>query len=221
MADRAAGFPIAREGVSLVLGIGGLAVLAGFLGWSALCLVLGALACFIAWFFRNPHRKAPLGKDFIISPGDGRIIAIQEEFEPRYLKEQSVRISVFLNIFDVHINRMPCSGRITDISYQPGEFLNASRPDATIRNEQNAVMIEMPDKGKVLCVQVAGLIARRIVCWVSPGETVKSGERFGLIRFGSRVDTFLPLGSIARVEVGARVKGGETILAELPCADHS
>ena len=221
MADRAAGLPIAREGVPFVLAVGVPALLTGFLGWNGFSLVLGVLACYTAWFFRNPYRKIPPGKHLIVSPGDGRVIAIQEEFEPRFLKEQSLRISIFLNVFDVHINRIPCAGKIADIAYQPGMFLNANSPEATIRNEQNAVMIEMPDKGKVLCVQVAGLIARRIVCWASPGETVKSGERFGLIRFGSRMDTFLPLGSTARVEVGARVKGGETILAELPCADPS
>ena len=152
----------------------------------------------------------------MIAPGDGKVIAVEEEFEPRYLKERSFRITIFLNVFDVHINRMPCDGVIEDVQYQPGLFLVASKPEATVRNEQNAVMIKTREDMKVLCVQVAGLIARRIVCWVSPRDRAIRGERYGLIRFGSRMDTFLPIGTTLRVAVGERVKGGETILGELP-----
>ncbi|MDT7042414.1 phosphatidylserine decarboxylase family protein [Candidatus Nitronereus thalassa] len=215
MADRAQGIPIAKEGVPFVMGAAVPAVLAGFLGCKKVSFALGAIACFTGWFFRNPARTIPLGDDFILASGDGQIIAIQEEFEPRYLKEQCIRISIFLNIFDVHINRMPCAGTVVDVAYQPGQFINASDPDATVHNEQNALMIETPSKQKVLCVQVAGLIARRIVCWVQPGETAVPGERFGLIRFGSRMDTFFPVNSRIRVKMGDRVKGGESILAEL------
>ncbi len=142
-------------------------------------------------------------------------MAIEEAYEPRFLKEQGIRLSIFLSIFDVHVNRIPCEGRVEDIVYQPGQFLAANRPDATLRNEQNALMIRTTSGAKVLCVQVAGVLARRIVCWASPGETVARGERFGLIRFGSRVDTFLPLGTTVRVAVGDSVKGGETVLGEL------
>ena len=215
MADRAQGIPIAKEGVPFVMGAAVPAVLARLLGCKKVSFALGAIACFTGWFFRNPARTIPLGDDLILASGDGQIIAIQEEFEPRYLKEQCIRISIFLNIFDVHINRMPCAGTVVDLAYQPGQFINASDPDATIHNEQNALMIETPSKQKVLCVQVAGLIARRIVCWVQPGETAVPGERFGLIRFGSRMDTFFPVNSRIRVKMGDRVKGGETILAEL------
>jgi phosphatidylserine decarboxylase len=157
----------------------------------------------------------PQGPGLIVAPGDGRVLAIEEEFEPRFIKDRSIRISIFLNVFDVHINRLPCEGIIEDVQYQPGLFLVASKPDATLRNEQNAVMIRTPQGAKVLCVQVAGLIARRIVCWVSPGDRAVRGERFGLIRFGSRMDTFLPIGTAVKVAVGDRVKGGETILGEL------
>jgi phosphatidylserine decarboxylase len=120
-----------------------------------------------------------------------------------------------LNVFDVHINRIPCEGVVEEVQYQPGLFLVASRPDATLRNEQNALMIRTVEGAKVLCVQVAGLIARRIVCWISSGDRAVCGERFGLIRFGSRMDTFLPVGTVINVAVGDRVKGGETILGEL------
>jgi phosphatidylserine decarboxylase len=157
----------------------------------------------------------------VVSPGDGKVIAVQEEFEPRFLKDQAIRISIFLNVFDVHINRTPCAGTITDITYQPGQFLAANRAEATIRNEQNALLIETPSHHKVLCVQVAGLIARRIVCWAKPGDSIQTGERFGLIRFGSRVDLFLPKGSKITIEVGDRVKGGESVLGELVCVDPS
>lgn len=214
MADRAKGIPIAREGVPFVMGAAAPAVLAGLLGCKKVSIALGAVACFTGWFFRNPPRTIPRGDDLILASGDGQVIAVQEEFEPRYLKDQSIRISIFLNIFDVHINRMPCAGTVVDLAYQPGQFLNASDPDATVHNEQNALMIETPSKKKVLCVQVAGLLARRIVCWVEPGEVAVPGERFGLIRFGSRMDTFFPVDSRVRVKVGDHVKGGESILAE-------
>ena len=152
----------------------------------------------------------------LIESSRPRYLAIEEEFEPRFIKDRSIRISIFLNVFDVHINRLPCEGVIEDVQYQPGLFLVASKPDATLRNEQNAVMIRTAQGAKVLCVQVAGLIARRIVCWISSGDRAVRGERFGLIRFGSRMDTFLPIGTAVKVAVGDRVKGGETILGELP-----
>lgn len=173
------------------------------------------LTLFVSWFFRNPARVVPDGPGLVVAPGDGKVIAIEEEFEPRYLKERCLRVTIFLNVFDVHINRIPCEGTIEDVQYQPGLFLVASKPEATVKNEQNALMIKTASGVKVLCVQVAGLIARRIVCWVSPKDRVIRGERYGLIRFGSRMDTFLPLGTNVRVAVGDRVKGGETILGDL------
>lgn len=214
MTDRAKGLPIAPEGLPFVVGAASPAVLALLLGWRKTAMVCGAFACFAGWFFRNPPRTIPRGDDLILAPGDGKVLSIQKEFEPRYLKEDSILISIFLNIFDVHVNRMPCAGRIVDMAYQPGRFLDASDQDATVHNEQNALLIETPSKKKVLCVQVAGLIARRIVCWAQPGDAAVKGERFGLIRFGSRMDTYFPLESRVRVRVGDRVKGGESILAE-------
>ncbi len=214
MADRAQRIPIAREGVRFLAGMAGLTVVAWALGWETVALVFGVLGGWIGWFFRNPSRTIPPGKNLILASGDGRVVAVQEEFEPRFLKDRSLRISVFLNIFDVHINRMPCDGTITDVVYQSGRFHNASHPEATMHNEHNALMIETPARHKVLCVQIAGLIARRIVCWVRPGDAAVMGERFGLIQFGSRVDTYCPAESRVRVEVGDRVKAGESILAE-------
>jgi phosphatidylserine decarboxylase len=216
VADRAVGIPFAKEGIPFIGAAVGVTLLAGWLGWMVVAVVAALLTLFVSWFFRNPSRVIPQGSHLVVASGDGKIVAIEEEFEPRFIKDRSIRISIFLNVFDVHINRVPCEGVIEDVQYQPGLFLVASKPDATLRNEQNALMIKTVQGPKVLCVQVAGLIARRIVCWISPGDRAVCGERFGLIRFGSRMDTFLPIGTAIRVAVGDRVKGGETILGELP-----
>lgn len=215
MADRAAGVPFAKEGFPFIGLAAGITVLTVWLGWTPVAVAAAALTLFIAWFFRNPPRVVPQGGRLVVSPGDGKVLAVEEEFEPRYLKDRAIRISIFLNVFDVHINRIPCDGTIENVQYQPGLFLVASKPHATLKNEQNAVMIKTVEGAKVLCVQVAGLIARRIVCWVNPSDRAVRGERYGLIRFGSRMDTYLPAGTAIRVAVGERVKGGETILGEL------
>lgn len=191
------------------------AVAAWVLGWTGVAAAFGAVALFSAWFFRNPRRSAPKSDRAVVAPGDGKIVEICEEDEPRFLKDKSLRISIFLNIFDVHVNRIPCQGTVEQVAYQPGRFLVASRPEATLQNEQNALLIRAVQGTRVLCVQIAGLIARRIVCWVAPGETVACGERYGLIRFGSRMDVFLPVGTKLKVKVGEHVKGGETLLGEL------
>ncbi len=216
MADRAIGVPFAKEGIPFIAVPAGVTLLTGWLGWPVVACVGAVATLFSAWFFRNPARVIPQGSKLVVAPGDGKVLAVEEEFEPRYLKEPSIRVTIFLNVFDVHINRIPCDGVIEDVQYQPGLFLVASKPEATLRNEQNAMMIKTHEGMKILCVQVAGLIARRIVCWVSPRDRAIRGERYGLIRFGSRMDTFLPMGTKLRVAVGERVKGGETILGELP-----
>lgn len=215
MADRAVGVPIAREGVPFVGGAGVATVLAWLAGWTFPTCLLGGLTLFTAWFFRNPARTIPTQANAVVSPGDGKIVAIDREFEPRYLKDQSIRISVFLNVFNVHINRVPFAGTIENVMYQPGKFVPANKPEAVLQNEQNALCLKTAQGAKLLCVQVAGLIARRIVSWAQPGEQVAKGERYGLIRFGSRMDLYVPIQSTVKVAVGDRVKGGETIVAEL------
>jgi phosphatidylserine decarboxylase len=215
VADRAVGVPIVKEGFPFVGIAAGVTLLAGFLGWTVVAVVAGGLTLFTAWFFRNPARLIPQGPGLVVAPGDGTVIAIEEEIEPRFIKDRSVRLTIFLNVFDVHVNRIPCEGVVEGIQYQPGGFLVAKKPEATLKNEQNALFLRTAQGAKVLCVQVAGLIARRIVCWLSPGDRVMRGERFGLIRFGSRMDTFLPLGTDLKVEIGDRVKGGETIVGVL------
>ena len=215
MADRAVGVPFAKEGIPFIGAAVGITLIAGWLGWAPIASLGAILTLFVSWFFRNPARVIPQGPGLVVAPGDGKVLAIEEEFEPRYLKDRAVRISIFLNVFDVHINRIPCEGMVEDVQYQPGLFLVASKPGATLKNEQNAVMIQTVEGAKVLCVQVAGLIARRIVCWVNPKDRAVRGQRYGLIRFGSRMDTYLPVGTAIKVLVGDRVKGGETILGEL------
>lgn len=216
MADRAVGVPFAKEGFPFIGATAGITLIAGWLGWIPIAAVAGILTLFVSWFFRNPPRVIPQGPRLVVAPGDGKVLAVDEEFEPRYLKDRAIRISIFLNVFDVHINRIPCEGTIEDVQFQPGLFLVASKPGATLKNEQNAVMIKTVEEAKVLCVQVAGLIARRIVCWVNARDRAVRGERYGLIRFGSRMDTYLPIGTAIKVAVGDRVKGGETILGVLP-----
>lgn len=215
MADRAVGIPFAKEGFPFIGVAAGITLIAGWLGWVPVAVAAAVLTLFVSWFFRNPPREIPQGPGLIVSPGDGKVLAVEEEFEPRYIKDRAVRISIFLNVFDVHINRIPCEGIIEDVQYQPGLFLVASKPHATVKNEQNAVMIKTVEGAKVLCVQVAGLIARRIVWWVHPKDPAVRGERYGLIRFGSRMDTYVPVGTAIKIAVGDRVKGGETILGVL------
>ena len=215
MADRAVGIPIVREGMPFVAGAAVLTGGAWLAGWTIPTCLFGTLTLFTAWFFRNPARKVPTQAGIVVSPGDGKVIAIDREFEPRYIKDASIRVSIFLNVFDVHVNRIPCAGTVEDIVYQPGKFVAANKPEATIQNEQNALCLKTAEGAKVLCVQVAGLIARRIVCWLTAGARVATGERYGLIRFGSRMDLYLPATSTTRVSVGDRVKGGETIVGEL------
>lgn len=216
MVDRAAGIPIVKEGVPFVAAAAVASGVAALAGWTAAAALLAGLAIFAAWFFRNPRRAIPCHPHAVVAPGDGKVVSIQEEYEPRFLKDRALRVSIFLNILDVHVNRIPCEGTVEDVAYQPGRFVPANRPEATLRNEQNALLIRTLEGTRVLCVQVAGLIARRIVCWASPGDPVGCGERFGLIRFGSRVDTFLPRGTRLHVAVGDHVKGGTTLIGELP-----
>ena len=216
MADRARGWPIAREGVPFLAATVVPTAAAWMLGWTAAGALFGVVALFTAWFFRNPPRRVPGGPNLIVSPGDGRVLAVAEEEEPRFLKARAVRVSIFLSPLNVHVNRTPCEGLVKTVSYSPGRFLVASRPEATLQNEQTAALIETDAGCRILCVQVAGYVARRIVCWLSEGERVARGERYGLIRFGSRMDLYMPVGTQVRVKVGDRVTGGESIIGVLP-----
>jgi phosphatidylserine decarboxylase len=205
---------IAKPGIPFVLAGLIATTLAGFFnGW--LAVVFGFLTCFVIWFFRDPERVIPAGAGLIVAPADGKVVQILEEREERFLKAPVIRVSIFLNIFDVHVNRIPCDGKIEKIIYHAGKFLSAHLEKASAENEHQAILIEATTGQQLVVVQIAGLIARRIVSWIQPGDRLERGQRFGMIRFGSRVDTILPIGTKLRVRRGDRVKGGETILGEL------
>ena len=182
------------------------------MGWKVLVLLGVLLTLFIAFFFRNPRRKIPALQDAILSPADGKIVHVGECEENRYLKERALKVSIFMSLFDVHVNRSPVSGKILERSYHPGRFLAAFVEKASLLNEQNALVLETEDRFKILLVQIAGFVARRIVCYAKAGDLVRKGEIFGLIRFGSRIDLYLPTGVKPAVKVGQHVKGGESII---------
>ena len=207
-------FPVAPEAIPFVGGLGVLATGAWLLDYMFLGLMFMVLAGCVLWFFRNPTREIPKGSHLIVAPADGRVVEIQEEEEQRYCKSRMTRISIFLNIFNVHINRIPATGEVVATEDTPGRYVAAMKAAASQENHRHAVCIQTPAGKKMVVVQIVGLIARRIRCWVKAGDHVTRGERFGLIQFGSRVDTFLPLDIMVRVKVGDHVKGGSSILGE-------
>lgn len=204
--------PIHREGYFLSGSLIALGVI-----MSTICRWLGRIffmaAAFTLYFFRDPERKIPAGDNLMVSPADGKVVGIDSVEHVPFIDGPAKRVSIFLSIFDVHINRSPIKGKIAYRNYMPGEFLAAFEPKASVKNEQNAVGIEAPDGYRVLVKQIAGLIARRILCWKNPGDQVNCGERFGLIRFGSRTEIYMPLDARIEVTLGQRVYGGSTIIA--------
>lgn len=187
--------------------------------FSSTLFVIGAvMTAWCVYFFRNPIRYTPIVKDAVISAADGIVQSITEAAAPAELgmgKDPMLRISVFLDVLNVHVNRIPVEGKVTGLHYHPGKFFNASLDKASLYNERQSILIETPSGTKVACVQIAGLIARRIVCDLEEGEKVEAGARFGIIRFGSRVDIYLPRKTLPLVCEGQTVVGGETILANL------
>jgi len=169
---------------------------------------------FVLQFFRDPARPIPTQPNAVLSPADGRIVAI-EKTRDVYAERDALKISVFMNVFNVHSNRAPVDGKISQIQYFPGKFVNADLDKASTENERNAIVIQTPEGKCVTSVQVAGLIARRILCYVKPGDELKRGQRYGFIRFGSRVDVYLPLEAKALVAIGDTVYASTTLLAEL------
>lgn len=205
--------PLAREGYPFILLSLIPFVFAFFLGLKPPAVFFFALSLFVIWFFRDPERIAPEEEGSIVSPADGRVIKVERGREERLLKEDTIKISIFMSLFNVHVNRAPYGGRVGRIVYNPGRFISANRDKASLENEQNSIEI-VPEGGRSFVVnQIAGLIARRIVCRVTEGMRVERGERIGMIRFGSRLDVYLPLGSRVKVKVGDRVKAGSSVIA--------
>jgi len=204
---------IAREGWAFV----GLslfpALAATILGLESVALLLWIIAIFVLQFFRDPARTPPLGEGLITSPADGRVVVVEKAQDP-ITGADSLKISVFMNVFNVHSNRSPVDGKIEKIEYFPGKFVNADLDKASTENERNAVVMTATNGQTITFVQVAGLIARRILCYVNEQDILARGQRYGFIRFGSRVDVYLPLTAHPLVTVGDKVSATETILAE-------
>ena len=203
---------MAAEGLPFLIPVVLFTIFLAAMGWK-IWMSLGILfSLFIAYFFRNPRREIPDLENIILAPADGKIIHVGECWEDRFLKEQVLKVSIFMSLFDVHLNRAPVSGKVLERSYLPGRFLVASREKSSLLNEQNALILETEDRWKILLVQIAGFVARRIVCYAKAGDRLRKGEIFGLIRFGSRVDLYLPTVVKPNVRVGQHVKGGESII---------
>ena len=207
--------PIAKEGVPFIFLSTVSGLVSALLGYDIVALSCLALTAFITYFFRDPSRIIPDGSELMISPADGKIILAEEIHDDRFLNAKVRKISIFMNIFNVHVNRTPLQGTVQKIHFQPGEFYSADKSKAALHNEHCALTINSGDKVDYAVVQVAGLIARRIVCWAEKGDSLKTGQRFGLIRFGSRVDLYLPACFQVEVAVGQKVRAGESIIAKI------
>ena len=212
----------AREGLPFMwaAGIIALSVGAAAFRWpkpllTAAAVVSVLLAVWVAYFFRDPERHGERGPALVIAPADGKVVQVMEVDEPAFMHGRAIRIAIFMNVFSVHVNRYPVSGRVTYTHYNPGKFLNAAVDKASLENEQSSVGIES-GAHRVLVRQIAGLVARRIVTYSRPGDRADQGERFGIIRFGSRVDVYLPPGSTPKVAIGDKVAATSTVLAVLP-----
>ena len=209
--------PMHREGIKFILIFSIISVILFFfyipLGWVGIVLTIW---CY--YFFRDPKRTTPIRDGLLVSPADGVISLIEKTMPPPELdieKEELTRISVFMNVFNCHVNRSPIAGEIKEIKYRPGKFFNASLDKASVDNERNSLVLQIPDGRQIVVVQIAGLVARRIVSFVKPKQTLRIGQRFGLIRFGSRVDIYLPTGVQPLVCLGQTMVSGETVIADL------
>lgn len=212
----------AREGIPLILTAAAIAGAAFLLALTRrsfplwlLAIVLVVVALWVAYFFRDPERHGQRGEQVVIAPADGKVVMITEVDEPTFVQGRAKRISIFMNVFNVHVNRYPVSGTVAYVQRTPGKFLNAVGENASLENEQTSVGIQAGPH-RVLVRQIAGLIARRIITYSAQGDTAQQGQRMGLIRFGSRVDVFLPVGSDVKVSVGEISFAGVTVLAEMP-----
>jgi phosphatidylserine decarboxylase len=205
---------IAREGWPFIAAAVAVALLAGWLAGWWWSVPLWLAAAFVVQFFRDPPRAIPGDERTVVAPADGRIVAVERAEDP-YLKRQATKVSVFMNVFNVHSNRSPVDGEVKQSWYNRGAFVNAALDKASLENERSALWFRSDAGGDVTCVQIAGLIARRILCYAKAGDHLRRGDRFGFIRFGSRVDVYLPEGARVKVALGEKVRAASTILAEL------
>ena len=205
----------AHEGYPRIFGLGVVCLVLNLLGFAALGFIFLLLTLFVAYFFRDPERFAPEDDRYLVAPADGRVVTIEQNVNnERWLGSPATRVGIFMSPLNVHVNRLPASGVVESVCYQAGKFRPAFAEDATQVNEQNGVTIQDAQGRRVVFVQVAGILARRIVCALKGGERVRQGDRYGMIMLGSRVDLYCPVEAQIKVQVGQTVKAGETIIAE-------
>jgi phosphatidylserine decarboxylase len=205
---------IAREGWPYIAIALVVAVVVTLAGWWVAAIAAWIAALFVLQFFRDPARTVPTQPNAVLCPADGTVVKVDRARDP-YLDRDALLISVFMNVFNVHSNRSPVDGEVAGRWYHEGKFFNAALDKASSDNERNALQLRMPDGADITCVQIAGLIARRIICYVNLGDRLARGQRYGFIRFGSRVDVYLPIAAVPKVAVGDKVYATETIVAEL------
>ncbi len=208
-------FPVASEGLPLIVSSAFVTVYLAALGLSMVALFFGAVTCFIVFFFRDPDRVIPTEDGGVVSPADGKVVEVRVVSESDVAREKMLKVSVFMSVFNVHVNRIPTDGTVVDISYYPGKFFSANLDKASKDNERNAVSLDIGSGRRLVVVQVAGLIARRIVCRIHKGDHLRRGQRFGLICFGSRLDVYLPSDTKPAVSVGDKILAGTSILGHL------
>jgi len=211
-------WPVAKEGIPFILVSSGLTLLLACLGLFYISIPIGVIALFIIFFFRDPERRHARGGDkAVLTPADGTVLEVQHlNNQDNPIGQSAVKVSIFMSIFNVHVNRIPIGGTIENISYHPGKFFSANLDKASKENENNTITLKTENAERIVCIQIAGLIARRIACWIKKGDRVKTGQRFGLIRFGSRLEVYLPGNSSVAVQVRQKVKAGQTVIGYLP-----
>lgn len=212
---KASEFSVAKEGIPFILLCAFIALICSILHYQYAGLGAVLATIFVTYFFRDPERILPEEQNVIVSPADGKVIRVEEIVDDRFFNKNVLKISIFMNVFNVHVNRIPLAGTVRRIIFQPGRFYAADKDKAALHNEYCAVIVSPASGQEYAVVQIAGLIARRILCRAELGDQVKTGERFGLIRFGSRVDLYLPEGTEIAVKVGDKVRAGETVLRRL------
>jgi phosphatidylserine decarboxylase len=213
--------PVALEGYPFILFSGFATLTLALLGFAVPALLGLLLTGFVTYFFRDPCRVLPQETDAIVCPADGKVIILGEVYDDRFLHTQVQKISIFMNVFDVHVNRVPLTGTVERVTLSPGKFYAADKDKAVLHNEFCALTLVTPDRQRYTVVQIAGLIARRIVCQAEKDDQVTAGQRFGMIRFGSRVDLYLPLSARITVSMGEKVRAGETVLGYLTSLDST
>lgn len=209
-------WPLAKDGIPFVLMGGVLTIILFYLGLVLATIFAAILSLFVIFFFRDPDRKTDADHKAVLTPADGKILEIQRLPDAdNPLGEPAIKVSIFMSIFNVHVNRIPIGGTIRKITYHPGKFFSANLDKASKHNESNRIALDTPDSRRVVVIQIAGLIARRIACWIKDGDRVDAGQRFGLIRFGSRLEVCLPEDTKITVELNQKVKAGESIIGYL------